>query len=132
MQSNNPVFRNSDEFNGRASNAYGNQVYGGSGRRTRATALDRARPVHLERRHPGTPTHPGRSTGPMTIDSVVQKTGLSLLVVLVAAFATWVLTPALGAAGSTLSHAAISSSPPRWRSAASAPSGCRWSTPSSG
>ena len=31
MQSNNPVFRNSDEFNGKASNAYGNQVYGGSG-----------------------------------------------------------------------------------------------------
>ena len=31
MQSNNPVFRNSDEFNGRATNAYGNQVYGGSG-----------------------------------------------------------------------------------------------------
>ena len=26
MQSNNPVFRNSDEFNGRATNAYGNLV----------------------------------------------------------------------------------------------------------
>ena len=31
----------------------------------------------------------------MTIDSVVQKTGLALLVVVVTAFATWVLTPAL-------------------------------------
>ena len=30
MQSNNPVFRRSDEFNGRASNAYGNQVTGGA------------------------------------------------------------------------------------------------------
>ena len=31
MQSNNPVFRSSEEFNGRAANAYGNQTYGGSG-----------------------------------------------------------------------------------------------------
>ena len=29
----------------------------------------------------------------MTIDSVVQKTGISLAVVIVAALATWILTP---------------------------------------
>jgi uncharacterized YccA/Bax inhibitor family protein len=44
----------------------------------------------------------------MTIDSVVQKTGLSLLVVLVAAFVTWVLTPALGDRNGVLSTHAIS------------------------
>jgi uncharacterized YccA/Bax inhibitor family protein len=38
----------------------------------------------------------------------VQKTGLSLLVLLVAAFATWILTPSLGSAHSTLSPHAIS------------------------
>ena len=50
MQSNNPVFRNSDEFNGRATNAYGNQVYGGSGA-THQGYGTRPRPVDLERRH---------------------------------------------------------------------------------
>lgn len=43
----------------------------------------------------------------MTIDSVVQKTGLALLVVVVFAFATWVLTPAL-VDGQTLSQNAVS------------------------
>ena len=58
----------------------------------------------------------------MTIDSVVQKTGLSLLVVLAAAFATWVLTPSLGNANSTLSSTAISQLSAAMASAASAPS----------
>ena len=31
MQSNNPVFRRSEEFNGRVANAYGNQTYAGNG-----------------------------------------------------------------------------------------------------
>jgi uncharacterized YccA/Bax inhibitor family protein len=102
MQSNNPVFRNSDEFNGRGTNAYGNEVYGGSGAAHQgygtSTAPD---PSTWSVGTPGAPgTHEpyGRQadTRPMTIDSVVQKTGLALLVVIVTAFATWVLTPALG------------------------------------
>jgi uncharacterized YccA/Bax inhibitor family protein len=109
MQSNNPVFRNSDEFNGRASNAYGNQVYGGGGSAYpgygTSTAPD---PSTWGVGTPGTPGDTRASTGPMTIDSVVQKTGLSLLVVLVAAFATWILTPSLGDANSALSSTAIS------------------------
>ena len=44
----------------------------------------------------------------MTIDSVVQKTGLSIFIVVVAAFITWVMTPDLGASGSTLSQSEIS------------------------
>ncbi|MCY7397194.1 MAG: Bax inhibitor-1/YccA family protein [Nocardioides sp.] len=72
MQSNNPVFRNSEEFN---------RVGGGqmSDPSTWGTGL------------PGTPTQ--TSSAPMTIDSVVQKTGISLAVVIVTALATWVLTP---------------------------------------
>ena len=31
MQSNNPVFRRSEAFNGASSNAYGNQTYAGNG-----------------------------------------------------------------------------------------------------
>jgi uncharacterized YccA/Bax inhibitor family protein len=90
MQSNNPVFRNSDEFNGRATNAYGNQVYGGSGSATAGYGASDPSTWST-----GTPTHTGADVGVMTIDSVVQKTGLTLLVLLVAAFATWTLTPAI-------------------------------------
>jgi uncharacterized YccA/Bax inhibitor family protein len=105
MQSNNPVFRNSDEFNGRMTNAYGNQVYGASGSSYQgygqgpATADPSTWSV-------GTPGA-AQATAPMTIDSVVQKTGLALLVVVVFAFATWTLTPAL-VDGQTLSQNAVS------------------------
>ena len=58
MQSNNPVFRNSDEFNGRATNAYGNQVYGGSGAAHTGYGTDR--PVDVGCRHAG---HAGRHPG---------------------------------------------------------------------
>ncbi len=64
MQSNNPVFRRSEAFSG--SNAHGNQSYGNSGYGPSA---------------------------PMTIDSVVQKTAITLGVVIVTAFATWSLLP---------------------------------------
>jgi uncharacterized YccA/Bax inhibitor family protein len=110
MQSNNPVFRNSDEFNGRGSNAYGNEVYGGSGAAHQgygtSTAPD---PSNWGVGTPGTHQPYGRQadTRPMTIDSVVQKTGLALLVVIVTAFATWVVTPAITENG-TLSQSAIS------------------------
>jgi uncharacterized YccA/Bax inhibitor family protein len=107
MQSNNPVFRNSDEFNGRGTNAYGNQIYGAAGAAYPGygrpqTASD---PSTWGVGTPGSPTHTDTSRGPMTIDSVVQKTGLSLLVLLVTAFATWVMTPAIGNGAITQSAA---------------------------
>ena len=111
MQSNNPVFRNSAEFNGRGTNAYGNQVYGGSGAAYQGYGSSTAPDPSTW--GVGTPGAPGTygtqaATGPMTIDSVVQKTAFALLVVLVAAFATWVLTPALGGENDVLSSSAIS------------------------
>jgi uncharacterized YccA/Bax inhibitor family protein len=101
MQSNNPVFRNSDEFNGRASNAYGNQVYGGSG-----TATPGYGTTDPSTWGTGSPTHTGADARVMTIDSVVQKTGLTLIVLLIAAFATWTLTPATS---DTMTHVSNSS-----------------------
>ncbi len=87
MQSNNPVFRRSDAFNGRETNAYGNQAYAGNGA---------AYPTYGEQppAQPGygAPTTTGR---PMTIDSVVQKTAISLFLVIAAAAVTWYLTPDL-------------------------------------
>jgi uncharacterized YccA/Bax inhibitor family protein len=112
MQSNNPVFRNSAEFNGRSTNAYGNQVYGGSGAAYQGYGTSTSSDPSTW--GVGTPGAPGGyrtegATGPMTIDSVVQKTAVALLVVVVAAFATWVLTPDLGNPDPTnLSQSAIS------------------------
>jgi uncharacterized YccA/Bax inhibitor family protein len=111
MQSNNPVFRNSAEFNGRSSNAYGNEVYGGSGAAYQGYGQGQtvSDPSTWGVGTPGAPGSYGTQapTGPMTIDSVVQKTGLALLVVLVTAFATWVITPALGDRNGVLSSDAI-------------------------
>ena len=87
MQSNNPVFRRSEEFNG---NSYGNQTYGGgapySGYGAPQTPYDEHGNVVQQ---PPTRTGGGR----MTIDSVVQSTAITLGVVLVMAAATWFLTP---------------------------------------
>ncbi len=84
MQSNNPVFRRSDAFNGASSNAYGNQTYAGNG----AAYPGYGEPGRVEPGY-GAPTQ-GR---PMTIDSVVQKTGIALAIVIVTAAATWIMTP---------------------------------------
>lgn len=72
MQSRNPVFARSEQFNGNGTS------YAGFG-------------------DAGAPTHAGHGsgavdTGRMTIDSVVQKTGVTLGVVIVAAAATWFFT----------------------------------------
>jgi uncharacterized YccA/Bax inhibitor family protein len=71
MQSNNPVFNRSEGFNGKGGTAYasvGGTTYGS--------------PV----------THTGAGTGPMTIDTVVQKTGFTLGTVILAAAVVWVIT----------------------------------------
>ncbi|MCW2781015.1 MAG: hypothetical protein JWR35_1464 [Marmoricola sp.] len=74
MQSKNPVFTRSSEFNGK----------GGS----YATS-----PSQWSVGTPGLPgTHQEVGTGPMTIDSVVQKTGITLGVVILAAAITWLVT----------------------------------------
>ena len=68
MQSSNPVFARSEGFNGRGGTAYAD--FGA-----------------------GTPiTHTQAGSGRMDIDTVVQKTGLTLGVVVLVAAATWLLT----------------------------------------
>jgi len=93
MQSNNPVFRRSEDFNRGNANVYGNQTYAGNGAGQPGYGTD---PSTWGTGTPGSPTSPTQtpvSTGPMTIDSVVQKTAISLGVVIVTALATWILTP---------------------------------------
>jgi uncharacterized YccA/Bax inhibitor family protein len=97
MQSSNPVFRRSEEFHNPNANAYGNQTYAGNG--TAYQGYGQTGYTDPATWGTGTPGQPGQPTtvdrGPMTIDSVVQKTGISLAVVIIAALATWILTPAI-------------------------------------
>lgn len=94
MQSNNPVFRRSEEFNRAGSSAYGNQTYPGYSNDPSTWGVGA----------PGDPQTgsqgygqgygvPPRAESPMTIDTVVQKTAASIGVVILAAMATWILTP---------------------------------------
>jgi uncharacterized YccA/Bax inhibitor family protein len=83
LSSSNPIFARSEGFNGRQ-NANGGVTY----------------PSNPSEWSVGTPGQPGTplthtTEGPMTLDSVVQKTGLTLLVVFLAAAATWIATPEL-------------------------------------
>jgi uncharacterized YccA/Bax inhibitor family protein len=95
MQSNNPVFRRSDAFNGASTNAYGNQTYPGNG----AGHQGYGQPQGPDAAYGTTaPTTTGR---PMTIDSVVQKTGITLGLVIVFAALTWWLTPDIDPTGDT-------------------------------
>ena len=98
MQSNNPVFRRAEGFNGR--NAQGNTVYPGNGQTYAgygepsswstgsATATAGSEEGY---RYTQPPTHQVAGER-MTIDSTVQKTGFTLAVLVIAAAATWVLT----------------------------------------
>jgi len=69
MKSNNPVFSRSEEFNRASANPYGTQTSDPS---TWGTGT----PGEVDDRR-------------MTVDSVVQKTAISILLVFVTAFATW-------------------------------------------
>ena len=89
MQSNNPVFRRSEAFSG--SGAHGNQSYGNSGYGSDPSQWGVGTPGDPQ----GTAYAPAPQapSAPMTIDSVVQKTAITLGVVVVTAFATWVMLP---------------------------------------
>lgn len=93
MQSRNPVFARAEGFNGR-SNSYGNPTYGGNGQ----SYAGYGDPSTWSVGTPGTPgaptapTHAPASTGPMTIDSVVQKTGITIGITILAAAVTWIGT----------------------------------------
>jgi len=84
MQSSNPVFRRSEGFNGK-STASG-MSYPAYGTQTQTDPYRQDAPGYT-----------GPSTGDrMTIDSVVQKSGITLGLVVLVAAATWFLTPAAG------------------------------------
>jgi uncharacterized YccA/Bax inhibitor family protein len=88
MQSSNPVFARSEGFNGRGSSS--GMRYPGQNT-PQAPQYDQS--TYTQMQHGGTPpTQAPVGTGRMTIDSVVQKTGISLGIVIVVAVATWIMT----------------------------------------
>jgi len=90
MQSNNPIFRRNREFQP-GGNIYGNQTYMGNG----SAYQGYGQPVGGVQGPVGGTSYAPASTssGPMPIDSVVQKTAISLGIVIIAAVVTWMVTP---------------------------------------
>ena len=84
MKSNNPVFARSEEFNRTSSNAYGNQTYAAGGSSYPGYGDAGTDPSTW-----GTGTPGQVDQGRMTVDSVVQKTAISIALVFVTAIATW-------------------------------------------
>lgn len=82
MQSSNPVFARSEAFNGRS---------------TAAVSDPSQWQINLDDTATAAPTHTGRGTGRMTIDSVVEKTGITLAVLIAGAAVTWFMLPDLAA-----------------------------------
>src|SRR6478752_1935159 len=84
MRSNNPVFARSEEFNRASSNSYGNQTYAGGGSSYPGYGDAGTDPSTW-----GTGTPGQVDQGRMTVDSVVQKTAISIFLVFLTAAATW-------------------------------------------
>ncbi|WP_332642627.1 Bax inhibitor-1/YccA family protein [Aeromicrobium sp.] len=91
MKSSNPVFARSAEFNGKGT----------------ATASDPSQ-WQIDLNGEGSPTHTGRGTGRMTLDSVVEKTAISLGLLTVAAAVTWFMIGDLNSGDVTADNAAYS------------------------
>lgn len=98
MRSNNPIFNRSSQFNGQQAqqqyaNSYGTQTYPGNGQSYGQYGAPSDWQTGVPGQGPdqgyGAPAGQGRV---MTVDSVVQKTAISLFVAIVAAAATWFLT----------------------------------------
>ncbi len=86
MQSSNPVFRKADGFNGKST------TYPASGMSYPAYGTQTQSDPYAPQPTYATPGSDVR----MTIDTVVQKTAFTLTLTILAAMATWVLTPDLG------------------------------------
>ena len=85
MQSSNPVFRKAEGFNGRSASGMTYPAYGA--------------PTQTDPYRQQAPIYGDTATGGrMTIDTVVQKTGLTLGLTILVAALVWVLTPPLDSA----------------------------------
>ncbi len=88
MQSSNPVFRRSEGFNGKTTTSGISYPAYGTPTQTQQAPYRQETPTYAG------PTDGGR----MTIDTVVQKTAVTLGLTILVAAATWALTPAIDSA----------------------------------
>jgi uncharacterized YccA/Bax inhibitor family protein len=91
MQSRNPILTSSSTFNGRSAQQYGHQTYSAGGQGYQGYGQVPPRPAT----DPSTWTYPtGPSLAePMTIDSVVGRTAITLGLVILTGALTWVFLP---------------------------------------
>jgi uncharacterized YccA/Bax inhibitor family protein len=98
MESRNPILRNSETFNGRAVRSFGHPEYPASGAGYPGYGQATGAPAGSDPRtwqiHTG-----GDLQEPMTIDSVVSRTALTLFLVVVTAALTWIFLPDSSVAG---------------------------------
>ena len=93
MHSSNPVFSRSEGFNGRSSTGSSSGMTYPGYDAPQAPQYGQTASTQTQYGGAPPPTHQAPvGTGPMTIDSVVQKTGISLGIVIVVAVATWIMT----------------------------------------
>lgn len=92
MQSRNPILTNSATFNGQAARTYGHPGYPASGTGYRGYAQPQGSPAGTDPSRWHYPTG-GAVQEPMTIDSVVSRTALTLFIVVATAALTWVFLP---------------------------------------
>jgi uncharacterized YccA/Bax inhibitor family protein len=93
MQSRNPILNSSPAFNGQAAQQYGHQTYTAGGQGYQGYGQVPPRPASTD---PSTWTYPTGPTltEPMTIDSVVGRTAITLGLVVLTGALTWVFLPA--------------------------------------
>ncbi len=104
MKSRNPILTNSEAFNGQAARTYGHPGYPATGAGYSGYAREQAQAQAPSQRvtDPSTWRIAGQELPePMTIDSVVSRTALTLFVVVVTAALTWVFLPDSPVAGGT-------------------------------
>ena len=92
MQSRNPILNSSSTFNGSAAQQYGHETYAAGGQGYQGYGQVPPRPESAD---PSTWTYPtGPSLAePMTIDSVVARTAVTLGLVILTGALTWVFLP---------------------------------------
>jgi len=102
MQSSNPVFRRAGGFNGQRTYSASGMSYPSYGSRGTRTADPYSISGDGGYGVDTGPVRTGADRGPMTIDSVVQKTAVTVGLVVLAAAVTWVVTPNPRAFGADL------------------------------
>jgi uncharacterized YccA/Bax inhibitor family protein len=92
MQSRNPILNSSDTFNGKAAQTYGHESYAAGGQAYQGYGQVPPPPPSTDPSTWQYPAVPGVEER-MTIDSVVNRTAITLGLVILTAAATWTLLP---------------------------------------